>query len=99
MIFIAFASFPPENIKIAAKVFLTLKVLPNSVKRVGPYFKIDPDAPIEIITIYEFDPDYIDKAKKFLEARYKAFAEVPGFLVKIEARLDMQEALLRLQLK
>lgn len=99
MIFIAFASFPPANIKEAAQAFLALKELPNSIKRMGPYFKIEPDSPIEIITLYDFDADFTNKAKKFLESRYKPFADVSGFTVTIEDRLDIQEALLKLNLK
>lgn len=99
MIFLALASFPQTEIKEAAKAFLALKSLPASIKRHGPFFKIEDGASIEIITLYEFDPDFTDKAKKFLESRYHAFAGVAGFTVNIEPRLDMQEALLKLQIK
>ena len=99
MIFIAFASFPQATIKEAANAFISLKALPPSIQRSGPYFKIEEETDLEIITLYTFDGDFNDKAKKFLAARYKAFAEVPGFSLRIEARLDMQEALVKLQIK
>lgn len=99
MIFIAFASFPQAHIKEAAKAFLSLKALPGSIQRRGPYFKIEGGPDIEIFTLYDFEPDFAGKAKIFLESRYKTFAEVPGFSVRIEPRLDMQEALLKLQIK
>ncbi|MFZ5774089.1 MAG: hypothetical protein ACOY3Z_01195 [Thermodesulfobacteriota bacterium] len=99
MIFLALASFPQKEIKEAAKAFLALKPLPASIKRQGPYFKIVGESSIEIFTLYEFEPDFLDKAQKFLESRYLAFAEVAGFKVTIEPRLDMQETLLKLQIK
>ncbi|HIJ90835.1 MAG: hypothetical protein OEV89_09040 [Desulfobulbaceae bacterium] len=99
MIFIAFASFPQAHLKEAATAFLSLKTLPPSIQRRGPYFKIEEGSEIEIITFYEFSADYNDKAKKFLESRYKSFADVPNFSVRIEPRMDMQEALLKLQIK
>jgi hypothetical protein len=99
MIFVAFASFPQAQIKEAAQAFISLKTLPPSIQRHGPYFKIEEGANIEITTLYTFDPDFNDKAKKFLEARYKSFADVPGFSLQIDFRLDLQEALLKLQIK
>jgi len=98
MVFIAFASFPYDRLKEAAKVFLALKPLPASIKRRGPYFKIIAGAAIEVVTLYEFDPAFNSKAEKFLASRYKPFTEVPGFSVAIENRLDLQEAVLKLQI-
>lgn len=99
MIFLAIASFPQSEIKEAAKAFIAMKPLPASVKRQGPYFKIIGASGLEILTLYEFDPEFIAKAQKFLESRYNIFSEISGFEVTIEPRLDMQETLLKLQVR
>ena len=99
MIVVASASFPHQSLKEAAKAFLTLTPLPASVKRQGPYFKIEEDADIKAITLYEFNSSFTPKAQEFLASRYKPFAEVPGFSSSIAQRLDMEEALAKLNIK
>ncbi|MBU0673910.1 MAG: hypothetical protein KJ950_04635 [Proteobacteria bacterium] len=93
MILLAKVSFPQTSVKKAAQAYSSLPKLPATVHRIGPFFKVEPDQDIEVITIYEAQGTIWPELKKYIDKRFQTFADIPGFSLTLTKGLKMDKAI------
>ncbi|MBI4799972.1 MAG: hypothetical protein HY794_14850 [Desulfarculus sp.] len=79
MVIITQVSYPPTSMQEVAKRFLQAPPLPAFLKRSGPYVNSDNGLGIQIMAVYDCEPQHLGEGLNALATYMSGFFDVPGF--------------------
>lgn len=79
MVIVTQVSYPATSMREVAKRFLQAPQLPEYLKRTGPFVNSDINEGIQVLTIYECDPQRLGDGINALATYMSGFYDVPGF--------------------
>jgi hypothetical protein len=79
MITVGISKWPTESAHEVGKRSLEMKLPPDFVQVIGPYFYPDENEGITAITIYKYDKSKAGEASEAIANTYMVFFGVPGF--------------------
>ena len=79
MITVGISKWPTESGHEVGKRSLEMKLPPDFVQVIGPYFYPDENEGITAITIYKYDKSKAGEAAEAIANTYMVFFGVPGF--------------------
>ena len=79
MITVGISKWPTESAHEVGRRSLEMKLPPDFVQVIGPYFYPDENEGITAITIYKYDKSKAGEASEAIANTYMVFFGVPGF--------------------
>lgn len=93
MILTTNVTYPAESAKEIAKRYLTAPVLPDFLKKHGPYISTSMESGINSITFYELDNRRLAEGIQVLGDNMAVYFGVPGFAYDIKFYYELEEGL------
>lgn len=93
MVLVGQLSCQMKDVKALALVYSKFGKLPDSIKKIGPYFQVDGKEGVRSLTLYIFDQKNYEEVHDHLMERYSPMSGVSTVSYSIERWEDLKDAL------
>jgi len=93
MVIISNVIYPPESAHEIAKRYLKAPILPDFLKKMGPYVSTSRHEGVNSITFYEVDDARLSQALKAIGESLAIYIGVPGYNYDIKPYFELEEGL------